>query len=64
MFKSFREFIKKNRNKLTVKGTSAYWPYNYNNNIGYLVTMDNVTQYFYFNSEGKLLQRKTIGENR
>jgi hypothetical protein len=59
-FENFRRFVRKNRANITVKGTPAKWPYDYNNNTAYIVTLDNITQYFYFNSDGNLLARNII----
>ncbi len=54
-FPKFRVFIQKNRSIITVKGVKARWPYNYHNNIGYLVTLRGQTRYFFFNNTGTLL---------
>jgi hypothetical protein len=59
-FQAFRKFIQKNRHQLTVKGTPPVWPYNYGTRLAYIVTMGEVTQYFYFNDDGILLQRKRL----
>ena len=62
-FESFRLFVKKHRDNITVKGTPSQWPYNYGTSIAYNVTFQNVTQYFYFNSEGALLVKKVLTDN-
>ena len=64
-FDRFRLSLQKNRNVYKVRGERAPYPYNYNNNRGYLVTnKDDVTIFFYFNSEGRMLmnQKRKNGE--
>jgi hypothetical protein len=58
--KSFDEFIKKNEGNIEVIEVPAEWPYNYGDNIAYEVTFKNVTQYIFFNDDGKLLQQKRL----
>ena len=57
---SFKEFVKKNEGKVIVKEVPAEWPYNYNDNMAYVVTFNNVTQYIFFNSDGQLIQQKRL----
>jgi len=59
-FKAFRRFIQKNRDKIIVKGTAPTWPYNYGTRLAYLVTINSITKYYYFNNSGILLQIKDI----
>ena len=59
---SFQDFLTKNN--LTPEIVPACWPYDYNDNKGYIVTHNGSTQYFYFNDEGVLLQRKVLQDNR
>ncbi len=56
-FQQFRGNIKKHRKNLKIQGVRARWPYDYNNNRGYIVTMNNNSIYFYFNNDGKLLAK-------
>ena len=55
---SFKAFL--NKNDLTPEIVDAEWPYNYGDNKAYLVTHNDVTQYFFFNDEGVMLQRKVL----
>lgn len=57
-YKAFQKFLKDNN--LEAKAVKAHWPYNYNDNTGYIVTFKGLTQYFFFNDEGLLLARKVI----
>lgn len=58
---SFNKFLE--NNNLTAKIVPADWPYDYNDNKAYVVTHDNLTQYFLFNSEGQLIQRKVLSND-
>lgn len=57
-FDNFKKFIEKHNP--TVKKVPASWPYDYNDNQAYEVTLDKLTQYFYFNDSGELLVRKVL----
>ena len=57
-FEAFQKFIEDK--KPTVKEVPATWPFNYNDNMGYEVTLDGLTQYFYFREDGYLLERKVL----
>ena len=62
-FTAFQKWLKETDN-VTVKEVKAKWPYNYNDNKAYEVTYNKVTQYFFFNDDGVLLQRKLLQDNR
>lgn len=55
---NFEIFLKKNN--LEAEIVSATFPYAYNDNKAYLVTFQGITQYFYFNEDGKLLARNIV----
>ena len=56
---SFKKFLNDTPN-IIVEIVKADWPYNYGDNKAYLVTHNDLTQYFYFNDDGMMLQRKTV----
>ena len=58
---AFNKFLE--NNNLTAKIVPAHWPYDYNDNKAYVVTHNNSTQYFFFNDEGQLIQRKVLTDN-
>jgi len=62
-FKGFRKFCKEQRKNITVKGTAAQWPYNHGTRLAYVVTMNNITKYFYFNSDGLLIDQKDLTQS-
>lgn len=62
-FNDFRTFCKNNRDKITVKGVAAKYPFNYGNNRGYLITVGDLTKYVYFREDGVLLDKSTIRES-
>lgn len=59
-FTGFRQFCKEQRDNITVKGIYPKWPYNYGTRLAYVVTMNNVTKYFYFREDGKLIDKKDL----
>lgn len=62
-FTAFQKWLKETDNVI-VNEVRAKWPYNYNDNKAYEVTYNKVTQYFFFNDDGVLLQRKLLQDNR
>jgi hypothetical protein len=57
---SFLTWLKSKGSKVDWKMVSAIFPYKHSDNKGYEVTYNNITQYFFFNNDGILLQRKII----
>lgn len=61
-FQKFKKFIEEN--KPVVNEVPAMWPYDYDDRKAYEVELNGLTQYFYFNGDGELIQRKVLTDNR
>jgi hypothetical protein len=53
-----------NADRITFVKVKAKWPYNYNDNMGYLVSCEGREEklYFFFNDDGDLLEKQVVKE--